>query len=351
MVNTSYSHVVSNQDISEASAAKRTRAEHMQDRGSSPVLADATPQASAPYCNTGSHFHQTPEITRSRLKSPSFRFDWYEATLNPEVEPQAVLRWASFLGDPTPCKAVHGYEVGHDFGQFKILYGGHTGQWGVHVIIHGGDACQGIVESFRSAFPVHRPSRIDVCVDFQGPGAFEELHGFCQFVCKKFGVETRLHGDWENKKKGRTYYGGGKGSTHKFRLYEKGHELRSKGVDPEAPLDWVRLEFQIAPARPARLKSASLNPTQVARSTKWTSFLCDVVGTTSADSVNLTTKKVKPDVVDSFGHMCAQYAGTLFKLKQGDWISKEDVLALISDMYDKGTFNGLPQHVFRNWYF
>ena len=167
MVNTSYSPVVSNQDISEASAAKRTQAENMQARGSSPALADATPQASAPYCNTGSHFHQTPQITQSRPKSPSFRFDWYEATLNPEVEPQAVLRWASSMGDPVPSKPVHGYDTSHDFGQFKILYGGHTGQWGVHVIIHGGEACQDIVESFRAAFPDHRPSRIDVYVDFR----------------------------------------------------------------------------------------------------------------------------------------------------------------------------------------
>ena len=351
LVKTSYSDVVSNQELSEASAAVRTRAEHMQDRGSSPVFADASVQPHPPYCNTGSHFRQTPEITQSRPKHSSFRFDWYQATLSREVEPLEVLRWASSLGEPVPGKPVQGYDTCHDFGQLKVLYGGHTGQWGVHVVVHGGDACADIVHSFRTHFPDHRPSRIDVCVDFQGPGAFDELHGFCKFVCHKYGVETRLYGDWENKEKGRTYYGGGKGSTHKFRLYEKGHEMRSKGVDPEAPLDWVRLEFQIAPARPSRQIAASLNPDQVARSTKWTKFLCDMIGTTSAKSVNLTTKKIKPDVVDSFEHMCAQYAGTLFKLNRDAWISKEDVLALVSDMYDKGTFNGLPQHVLRNWYF
>jgi hypothetical protein len=351
MVNTEYPNDYENQAISEASAAVRTQAEHMQARGSSPAFADAVPSVLTPYCNTGSQILQTPEITRSRPKPASFRFDWYQATLSQEVEPLEVLRWASSLGDPVPGKPVQGYDTCHDFGQLKILYGGHTGQWGVHVIIHGGDVCADICGSFRSHFPEHRPSRIDVCADFQGPGAFDELHGFCKFVCHKYGVQTRLYGDWENKQNGRTYYGGGTGSTHKFRLYEKGHEMRAKGVDPEAPLDWVRLEFQIAPARPSRQIAATLNPDQVARSTKWTNFLCDMIRTTSATPVNLTTKKLKPAAVDSFEHMCAQYASTLFKLNQECWMQKEDVLALVSAMYDKGTFNGLPEHVRRNWYF
>ena len=245
---------------------------------------------------------------------------------------------------------MQGYEVCHDFGQLKILYGGHTGQFGVHVIIHGGDSCQDIVQFFRTEYPDHRPSRMDVCVDFQGPTAFDELHGFCKFVCHKFGVKTRLYGDWENKKDGRTYYGGGKGSTHKFRLYEKGHEMRSKGSDPDAPLDWVRLEFQVSPARPARRKSISMNPDQVARSTKWTAFLCDMVGTVSADRVNLTTKKKKPDCVDSFEHMCAQYSATIHKLKVS-YVSRRDFLKIMVGLYDTGAFKGLPETIYRNWYF
>lgn len=329
-------------------------AEHMQADPVAllaPCSSSPAPDGHDPYCNTGSHFHQTPKITQSTLKSPSFRFDWYEATLDKEVEPLEVLRWAQFFGESAPFKGVQGYETGHDFGQFKVMYGGHSGQWGVHVIIHGGDLCADIVQSFRTYFPEHRPSRIDVCVDFQGPSSFEELHGFCSFVCKKFGVETRLYGDWENKKKGRTYYGGGKGSTHKFRLYEKGHEMRSKGVDPNAPLDWVRLEFQIAPARPARQKSAFLDPDQVARSTKWTTFLCDLVGTTSADRVNLTTKKVKPDVIDSFEHMCGQYCATIHQTQKEGLIPRKDFIRIMLDIYDKGHFNGLPETCYRNWYF
>ena len=52
----------------------------------------------------------------------------------------------------------------------KILYGGMNGPHGVHVIIHGGDACQAIVEAFREASPI-TTCRIDVCFDFQGDKA------------------------------------------------------------------------------------------------------------------------------------------------------------------------------------
>lgn len=309
------------------------------------------PTLRTPYCNTGSHISELPEITQTRPKKVSFKFDWYQATLDREVEPLEVLRWASFLGQPAPSKPMHGYDTVYDFGQVKIMCGGHTGQWGVHVVIHGGDACSDIVQSFRTAFPGHRPSRIDVCVDFRGEGAFEELHGFCKFVCHKFGVETRLYGDWENKKKGRTYYAGGSGSTHKFRLYEKGHEMRSKGIQPDAPLDWVRLEFQIAPTKPSRANAAILDPDQVARSTKWTKFLCDMIGTVSAPSVNLTTKKKKPDCIDSYEHMCGQYCSTIHQLKKDELINRKDFIRVMLDMYDKGKFQGLPETCLRSWYF
>ena len=63
----------------------------------------------------------------------------------------------------------------HGLRQLKILYGGMNGPHGVHVIIHGGDACQAIVEAFREAFPEHYPTRIDdVCFDFQGDKAYDK---------------------------------------------------------------------------------------------------------------------------------------------------------------------------------
>ena len=351
MVNTSYSHVVSNQDISEASAAKRTQAEHMQDRGSSPVLADATPQVSTPYYNMGAQTPITGQTPRKPSPLSSARFDWYQATLPGTVELYQVLRWASFLGAPTPGKPMHGYEKTYDFGQFKVLCGGQSGQYGVHVIIHGGDACQGIVESFRAEFPVHRPSRIDVCLDFQGPGSWDDVYQLGVLTSGRFGVRPTHYGDYLNAEHGRTLYIGSGKSTHKVRLYEKGHEQREKNVNPEAPLDWVRVEFQVRPSAPTRLSAASMTPEQVARSTKWTSFLCDALGAVSAPIVSLTTKKRKPDCVDSFEHMCGQFCNTVHKLNTEGCMTEDDVVQIVRDMYRKGKFKGLPEHVLRNWFF
>lgn len=319
----------------------------MQARGSDLPSADVQ----TPYCNTGYEHPLTQQTPRKLSSLQSFRFDWYQATLPPEVEPGQVLRWAAFLGHSEPGKPMHGYDTVHDFGQLKILYGGHSGQFGVHVMIHGGDACQDIVDAFRSWFPVHRPTRIDVCLDFQGPGSWDDLYQLVTLTAGRFGVKTYLYGDFINGESGRTIYVGTGNSTHKVRLYEKGHEQRAKKVDPEAPLDWVRLEIQVRPTGPARPSAASLNPDQVARSTKWTAFLCDTLGSVSAPTVSLTTRKKKPDCVDSFEHMCAQYATTIHKLKASDYVSRRDFVKIMMGLYDTGAFNGLPETIYRNWYF
>ena len=50
-------------------------------------------------------------------------------------------------------------------------------------------------------------------------------------------------GDWIDKKRGRSFKLGGKKSTYQAIIYEKGHEQRQKNVNPDAPLDWVRVSF------------------------------------------------------------------------------------------------------------
>ena len=83
----------------------------------------------------------------------------------------------------------------HGLRQLKILYGGMNGPHGVHVIIHGGDACQAIVEAFREAFPEHYPTRIDVCFDFQGDKAYDKLYGLALKTKRKFDIQCEKMGD------------------------------------------------------------------------------------------------------------------------------------------------------------
>ena len=157
--------------------------DHTHVQGAASSAEDMQASEKAPACSEDSRtvtreakITQPHEITNQTQDSIFPRFDWYAATVQKEVEPFRVLRWAQLFADPTPMKPFNGYDECLDFGQLKILYGGMNGPHGVHVIIHGGDACQAIVEAFRDAFPDHYPTRIDVCFDFQGEKAFENLY-------------------------------------------------------------------------------------------------------------------------------------------------------------------------------
>ena len=168
-----------------------SNAEDMQACESAPSLARTPP----PPCNTGRQKPPNPHKTHTNPRDFIFpRFDWYSATIQKEVEPRRVLRWAQLLRS-NPMKAFHGYDECMDFGQLKILYGGMNGPHGVHVIIHGGDACQAIVGGLREAFPEHYPTRIDVCFDFQGDKAYDKLYGLALKTKRKFDIQCEKMGD------------------------------------------------------------------------------------------------------------------------------------------------------------
>ena len=91
----------------------------------------------------------------------------------------------------------------------------------------------------------------------------------------------RKNGRLIDKKRGRSFKLGGKKSTYQAIIYEKGHEQRQKNVNPDAPLDWVRVEFRIHPTKESKVTASKLQPEQIARSGRWTDYLCDLLGATS----------------------------------------------------------------------
>ncbi len=312
--------------------------------------------AYTPYCNTGCTFRQNigtidKPFFPSSLDPASFRFDWYQATLDKNIEPFQALQWGQWLDDrPHPARAMHGYEVCHDYGQALISYGGKTGVHGVHVQIMGGDVCPELVQYLRHAFPVHRPSRIDVCMDFRGPEAWEQLSAVALSVASKFGIPTATAGDWIEGKAGRTLYlnprkKGKEAPTFMARVYEKGHQLRGLGHVPDAPLDWVRLEFELHPPKHARGPLASASPDELARSSRWGRCICDRLGTVSAARVRLNTRRIKPHVLGSVETMLSQYAGVISEVKRDSWLTREEWMQVCGDLWDSGAYPGLPQSV------
>lgn len=335
--------------------AKRGTAEHMQ-AGTSAGQLSGCPEKSesgedSRLVTREAKNAQVNEITGNNPEQIFPRFDWYSATVQKEVEPQRVLRWAQLFGCPQQMKPFNGYDHCFDFGQLKILYGGMNGPHGVHVIIHGGDACQAAVESFRDSFPEHFPTRIDVCFDFQGPKAFEKLFALLLKTKRKFDLQSEKLGDWIDKKRGRSFKLGGKNSTYKVILYEKGHEQRQKKVNKDAPLDWNRIEFRVAPSSASKVAASKLSPEEVARSGRWTNFLCDLIGAASVPRVKLDTRNKKPRCVESCEHMYRQYAGKILETVQDGLVSPDHHRQALEDVLAGKQFTLFPEEVYREWYF
>ena len=176
-------------------------------------------------------------------------------------------------------KAFHGYDECMDFGQLKILYGGMNGPHGVHVIIHGGDACQAIVEAFREAFPDHYPTRIDVCFDFQGDKAYDKLYGLALKTKRKFDIQCEKMGDWIDKKRGRSFKLGGKKSTYQAIIYEKATNKGRRTSTQTLRLTGYGSNFGFIPPRNPRSRRRSSNRNK--------SHVRDDGRTTSATSLGL----------------------------------------------------------------
>ena len=332
--------------------------DHTHPQGAASYAEDMQASEKAPACSDASRLvtreaktTQTHEITNQTQDSIFPRFDWYSATIQKEVEPVRVLRWAQLFGDPTPMKAFHGYDECMDFGQLKILYGGMNGPHGVHVIIHGGDACQAIVEAFREAFPEHYPTRIDVCFDFQGEKAYDKLFALALKTKRKFDIQSEKMGDWIDKKRGRSFKLGGKKSTYQAIIYEKGHEQRQKNVNPDAPLDWVRVEFRIHPTSASKVTASQLQPEQIARSGRWTDYLCDLLGATSVPRVKLDTRNKKPRCVESAENMYRQYQRKIAETVRDKYVPRAAHFAALTDILDGKEFTGFGPEVYREWFF
>jgi DNA relaxase NicK len=205
-----------------------------------------------------------------------------------------------------------------------------AGDYGCHLQVAGGDTCQPIVDELRLVLPDHKVSRVDVAADFDYPEAFKDLEGIALKVAlehKPKPLSTKVGGD-HYQLQGRTSYFGSRTSTHFVRVYEKGHEQRSLGINPNASLDWSRFEIEVKPTKKgeARKQASILSPDQIAHSSEWTSQMSTALGATCGESVRLTTKRVNSPFINTMHHMARQYGPGIRKaIKNGEVTSKEMV--------------------------
>lgn len=242
------------------------------------------------------------------------RFDWYQVSV-PGVGADDFL--GQFLSDhPSasflPQKGMHGYTHGGlvragDFDLLRVLWGGNSDA----PLNAGasGNMTMPYAEWVRDRFPLHDVTRLDACIDFESPGAWDVLLDRSIDVKRDHKLSSREQGDWlDGGVKGRTFYLGAPSSDVQFRLYEKGKK-EGQGAD------WVRAELQVRPKKLARRVCASVAPEQVWGFSRWSRSLRVSFG---ASEVSRLAREVvqKQAFEHRFAAMMKQYGNTLRELEQ-----------------------------------
>lgn len=206
------------------------------------------------------------------------RFDAYSATTC-EAKPVDVLPWlVSGQGD-----TLHQGKGFHTFAE-RVWVEDHAGDQVAAVMWGGrqgdrimlevkGERTPEVVERLRSAFP-HRCTRVDSCVDWERPGAFEDVLGPVLQVKADHKLYGERRGDWEFPELGRTQYLGAPSSAVRARLYEKGKQPEYRHLNRP---HLARLEIQVRPAKEAKTEYSQLSALEVWGASKWTRQLAAAV--------------------------------------------------------------------------
>jgi len=198
----------------------------------------------------------------------------------------------------------------------SIMWGGRQGER-VFMEVKG-EHTPACVKRLRERFP-HRCTRVDVCADWDAPGAFERLLGPVLAVKEAHRLQGERRGDWDDfPELGRTMYLGSPASPIRSRLYEKGKQPEYRHLSRP---DWARLELQVRPEKDAKEAFAKLEPVDVWGASRWTRDLAARVLQAHVDPhpAGTTWRETQRDRALSF--MCKQYGAHLMSLASdlGGW--------------------------------
>lgn len=269
------------------------------------------------------------------------RFDAYAATI--EAEPADVAgniaarfpaSWAEL------CTPRYGYHHAQ-----KLSYAGDTallmhrthGQVPeCHVAVQGlwsPDLAAGI----RLDHPDHSVARADSCLDLQQPDLWDWLVPIAIDLATANGCRIDQAGDWITPAgiaNGRTLYIGSPSSATRIRIYEKGKQLRTLRLDPDAPLDWLRVEVQARPQKDAKRRFASATPEEVFAASKVATQLLSIITGRQVD--HLPAGHVRRPGTDAgirFRNLARQYGAFLLELLDSG-LSTDDLATLLRKQHD-----------------
>ncbi|EJF74082.1 hypothetical protein A462_00049 [Pseudomonas sp. Ag1] len=177
-----------------------------------------------------------------------------------------------------------------------------------------------VVPVLREEVPEHACTRVDACVDFDRPGAWDDLLGILAEVKQEQGLKGEKRGDWDFPEDGRTMYLGANSSPVRCRLYEKG---KQPGYRSACRWDWVRLEAQVRPQKDARRVFSTLSADQVWGASGWTRKIAQRAFSLETGAFPAAGVKKDTDFAQRWEWVCAQAAPTLLEAIEvfGDWES------------------------------
>lgn len=262
----------------------------------------------------------------------SGRFDWYQATVEADLSPLMGALLGAVDGKPEwedLPKAPHGYARGKRLldteGQVAMVWWG-----GVHELPHvvsSGESAPKVAEVLRTEYTTkHRVSRVDPCIDYSEPGAYDRLQELALAVAKEKGIKVNTAGDHLLTMEGRTLYLGAPTSHTRLRLYDKAAELRQKlRWSPKrltVPDELARLECQVRPQTPgAKYRAAHASPIELMGSTAWMRELMLRVGGLELAPFEAGRPWRQADDDRAYGALLAQYGGLLKRVcaDLGSW--------------------------------
>lgn len=244
-------------------------------------------------------------------------FDWYQATIEEENIDRLMNRTLEFLeGSFKQARPRSPYDQAIEFhNDGESIYTASFG--GVNkgiFIVSSSSSSEKVSQFIRSYYKDHRVSRFDTAIDFDREGSFEALSGLLMDFSREYDLKVNQVGDWrENGTGGRTLYLGSRKSVAYLRLYEKGKEQISKGLDIDANVHWCRLELEIKPANKVGKETASsMEPYDAFSVSRWTRALAELLDSQKLEPKKLgTVRKSNSDLDMRISYMLYQYGVSL----------------------------------------
>jgi hypothetical protein len=271
------------------------------------------------------------------------RFDWYQATV-PAHHELIVRELLTAMGEGSERetgKGMYSYLASSTIRRdgevrAKVLHGGANPHPNVTSTGEFGHALAGWL---RGAFPDHRVTRADACIDMRGEGLFDEISAAMSII----GREHRLKGERivpDNPDDGATYYLGSRASPVRIRQYEKGKQLYKLTGDPvwKNFFDWTRLELQMRPEKDFKSVAARLEPVEFWGCSAWTRDLSRTVLAMNPEPVLMKPARIS-DHDRALRFLFQQYGATM-----GREIDKNGFLSFMQRIADETgrAFEGFP---------